>query len=383
MADYPRITGTIRPTPRNRVSGFLADLLELGAKGYDVGSTLQAGGPITEGKLSTPVSDLLGVPELQRTLNRISYNEPLTTGTGYTTRLRPDTLSAAMTVAPGIGPTVKAGAVGARMAGTALKDLATSDVAYRALNNALRRSGGLASAAPESEVSRIYQNTASPEALRIAQQRAALPVEKGGLGLPPDNTPMDRAKAMGAIDVYHGTDQENQILRSGAFDVSKDERNVGGIWTTTDKNYADWLASQKSGELPSVIKLKLLEAQGATEYDVLQEGIRVADEIGVDRPQNALEAQELLSGGYGWDSVISDVLHETKTPNLRISNFHDNWHSNPDYTTTAYVTKYPDLLRLTGAAFDPFRRNTTIATAMGVAAPDLLAKEKNEKKKKK
>jgi hypothetical protein len=144
MADYPRITGTIAPTPRNRISGFLADLLELGAKGYDVGSTLQAGGPITEGRLSTPVSDLLGIPELQRTLNRVSYNEPLTTGTGYTTRLRPDTVSAAMTVAPMAGPTAKAGAAGARMAGTALKDLATSDVAYNAAMNAMRRSGGMA-----------------------------------------------------------------------------------------------------------------------------------------------------------------------------------------------------------------------------------------------
>jgi len=144
MADYPRITGTIRPTPRNRVSGFLADLLEMGAKGYDVGSTLQAGGPITEGKLSTPVSDLLGIPELQRTLNRVSYNEPLTTGTGYTTRLRPDTISAAMTVAPMVGPTARVGAAGARMTGTALKDLATSDVAYNAAMNAMRRSGGLA-----------------------------------------------------------------------------------------------------------------------------------------------------------------------------------------------------------------------------------------------
>jgi len=144
MADYPRITGTIRPTPRNRVSGFLADLLELGAKGYDVGSTLQAGGPITEGKLSTPVSDLLGIPELQRTLNRVSYNEPLTTGTAYTTKLRPDTIAAAMTVAPMVGPAAKAGAAGARMTGTALKDLATSDVAYDAAMNAMRRSGGLA-----------------------------------------------------------------------------------------------------------------------------------------------------------------------------------------------------------------------------------------------
>ena len=157
MADYPRITETIRPTPRNRVSGFLADLLELGAKGYDVGSTLQAGGPITEGRLSTPVSDLLGIPELQRTLNRVSYNEPLTTGTGYTTKLRPDTVSAAMTVAPMVGPTAKAGAAGARMTGTALKDLATSDVAYNAAMNAMRRSGGLAEAISTDEIVKAIQ----------------------------------------------------------------------------------------------------------------------------------------------------------------------------------------------------------------------------------
>jgi len=42
----------------------------------------------------------------------------------------------------------------------------------------------------------------------LAQQRAALPVNQGGLGLAPDNTAMDRARAMGFdVDngVYHGT----------------------------------------------------------------------------------------------------------------------------------------------------------------------------------
>jgi len=37
-----------------------------------------------------------------------------------------------------------------------------------------------------------------------------------------------------------------------------------------------------------------------------------------------------------------------------------------------------DLLRSRFAAFDPFRRNAATAAAMGVAAPDLLAKEKNK-----
>lgn len=43
-------------------------------------------------------------------------------------------------------------------------------------------------------------------ALRLAQQRAALPVSEGGLGLPPNNTPMDRARAMGyTTEGYRGS----------------------------------------------------------------------------------------------------------------------------------------------------------------------------------
>jgi hypothetical protein len=35
------------------------------------------------------------------------------------------------------------------------------------------------------------------------------------------------------------------------------------------------------------------------------------------------------------------------------------------------------------AAFDPFRRSAAVATAMGVAAPDLMAEEAADKKKRK
>jgi len=43
----------------------------------------------------------------------------------------------------------------------------------------------------------------------IAQKNAALPIEQGGLGLPPNNTAMDRAKAMGFdIPTYHGTNAD-------------------------------------------------------------------------------------------------------------------------------------------------------------------------------
>lgn len=61
------------------------------------------------------------------------------------------------------------------------------------------------------------------EALRLAQQRAALPVSEGGLGLPPDNTPMDRARAMGfdTPSVHfsrHGIDAN--VLDSGKFAIA-------------------------------------------------------------------------------------------------------------------------------------------------------------------
>jgi hypothetical protein len=50
---------------------------------------------------------------------------------------------------------------------------------------------------PDTEFSRAHQ---------AAQQHAALPVEQGGLGLPNDNTAMDRALALGFdTDAYHGT----------------------------------------------------------------------------------------------------------------------------------------------------------------------------------
>ena len=49
-------------------------------------------------------------------------------------------------------------------------------------------------------------------ALKLAQERAALPVEQHGLGLHPRNTPAERAEAMGAVDYLHGTDRLDRFL---------------------------------------------------------------------------------------------------------------------------------------------------------------------------
>jgi len=59
------------------------------------------------------------------------------------------------------------------------------------------------------------------QALELAQQRAALPVEQGGLGLLSSNTPEMRAQAMGAIDYLHGTERLDRLLAGKSFDARK------------------------------------------------------------------------------------------------------------------------------------------------------------------
>jgi len=54
-----------------------------------------------------------------------------------------------------------------------------------------------------------------------AQKNATLPIEQGGLGLPENNTAMDRANAMGAIDFYHGTQRLDRLLEKKGIDPKR------------------------------------------------------------------------------------------------------------------------------------------------------------------
>jgi len=55
-------------------------------------------------------------------------------------------------------------------------------------------------------------------AMRTAQKNAALPIEQGGLGLPPTNTAADRAAALGFRDYYHGTERLDRLLEGKTLD---------------------------------------------------------------------------------------------------------------------------------------------------------------------
>lgn len=91
------------------------------------------------------------------------------------------------------------------------------------------------------------------KALAIAQENAAKPVRQGGLGLGPNNTPMERAQAMGYLDdAYHGTNKEFE-----AFNVNAGAGKTHGAGTFFSDN--PHVASTYSGGVDggAVIPAKL------------------------------------------------------------------------------------------------------------------------------
>ena len=54
----------------------------------------------------------------------------------------------------------------------------------------------------------LIREAPQAEALRLAQQRAALPVERGGLGLHPENIPQERANVMFPTSAFRGSNFE-------------------------------------------------------------------------------------------------------------------------------------------------------------------------------
>jgi hypothetical protein len=151
------------------------------------------------------------------------------------------------------------------------------------------------------------------EALMLAQQRAALPIEKGGLGLSPTNTAAERATAMGFDkNVYRGT-KANEVTHKG------------NVYVTDMPESANYYAGH-------VVQDEL--------YPMLtrHEGGNVMPLRGHADFVKQNNAAPLSTGGN---------RYEIKNEALR-SRF---------------------------AAFDPWRKTAATAATMGVAAPDLLAQE--------
>lgn len=93
-------------TPRNSLLGMLADTAKAS---YSPQRTQQMQG----------LMQFFGAPDVAATLDRLSYGEPLTTGKGFTTQMRPETVGALM-AAIGVMPSLKGVEVGAATVGRAI-----------------------------------------------------------------------------------------------------------------------------------------------------------------------------------------------------------------------------------------------------------------------
>jgi hypothetical protein len=260
------------------------------------------------------------------------------------------------------------------------------------------------------------------EAFNLAQQRAALPVSEGGLGLLGTNTAMDRAKAMGYTNpAYHGTNADFSIFNvegkgktsgGGAFvtdnpvvaetyvggagsggsimpllvrkdnllDVNARGRNWADIWT-------DQLSAKSKGKKYSLDDLGL-DRYSATTTDELAQ---IAPELGLkgasiknvrDLGPNShiFRGKEYLLNKYGivpdetWSNVTGKQFDEAR-------NYMDKFYKSQKSNITALQD--PSDIRSINAAFDPFRRNEPDILAGVAAAPaGLLAIEEEKPKKK-
>lgn len=432
----------IRPTPmENPILGLLAERLKQ-AQGFAAKPFGYSNPP------AEMLMNLLGIPAVQQTMERMAYGEPLTTGRGMTTQVRPEVAEAALTVAPAAGLLAKATksmpvgmsiknvgddilsyrgshqAPNARRYGATLDDLTKilPDDVYsaqgkqlygigdRTIDSEWRIAALKTRNKPDAEVEvyravpkgvkdindgdwvstskayakqhgestlngeydiitkKVKAKTLSTEgypyeygynkefefpqqsALDTAQKNAALPINEGGLGLPPNNTPMDRARAMGfETNVYHATDAPQDF---STFTPSVKGKMGAGVYTSFEPAYAErYAGGEMARTMPLMSRGEMANVDTRTEVSDL-----VRQQLANENPNfniqewKRLSNQELANRGYSGVDIDKERL---------VFN--------------------PSDLRSRFAAFDPMRRNESDILA-GLLPASLLADPETRRK---
>jgi hypothetical protein len=353
MADYRQLAGaltnsdTIQATPRNPVLGGVADLLGMA---YKLPEMPRMGVPGIDFLAANrkKVLDLLGMGDVQKTADALSYGFPVGTGKGMTYKLNPETIGAALAIAPFAGKAIRA-TEGLPIGGS-IKFI--DDVAPQA------------------------------EALRLAQQRAALPVEQGGLGLPATNTAMDRAKTMGGKDMVHFSRSggDYATLDSGKFAIAPFDAvgtHVGtpGAAMERFQNTTGYKVNN-----PDYVNDELRSVT----YPVTILGDRpMMNQNNMPFGEDDLNTLLRQQSGHNWSDIQGGKMsYQDMNAGLRKKLFEDQGYTSIPYFnevegkgSVSYIVP-PENIRSRFAVFDPFRRNAATAAIMGVAAPDLLATQK-------
>lgn len=263
------------------------------------------------------------------------------------------------------------------------------------------------------------------EAMRLAQQRAALPVEQGGLGLAANNTAEQRAKAMKFIrEMFHETEGKN--IEGGLLNF--DVKRVGAAASDEQTPYAMFLkphgesigiAKNQPSQMPVLVKSDLsdeniLKAFGdrqelqnyLNQFPDIKEATQAVRDLDnkmanyideISKKSNELyaqgkieEADKLLDSTNINSNLMKEFDARTnelaalskqkitdlfKSQGIGTVGLTNDAGAFGRKTLTEMVLNPEENVRSRFAAFDPFRRNAAIAAAMGVAAPNLLAQE--------
>ena len=262
-------------------------------------------------------------------------------------------------------------------------------------------------------------------ALDLAQKRAALPIEQGGLGLPADNTPQMRARAMNYTnEMFHETSGKNIEDGLLGFDVKR----VGAAASDEQTPYAMFLkphgqnigvVKNQISQMPVLVKSNLtdeniLRAFGNREElqnylnqfpEIKQatQAVRKLDDQMADYiDQISKKADDLYAQGKTAEAeklldstnINSNLMKEFdartnelaalskqkitdlfKSQGVGTVGLTNDTGAFGKKTITEMVLNPAENVRSRFAAFDPFRKDVATATAMGVALPDLLAAE--------
>ena len=238
----------------------------------------------------------------------------------------------------------------------------------------------------------------TPEAIEIARLNAAKPVEEGGLGLPLDNTSIDRARAMGyRIPFYHGSgDELTKInpLQGQPLDEYNRMRGGAGTFGATDPpEVAELYAPQRDGVVyPLIMRddamAKVTSKESPAKVGVIDFGEQqfsdaenlilelpdgrtvgppnLGDEVDItDYRLGQISTDELidLAEDYGLDSIASANVKDLG-PFFRSSTAKElETYGYRDVGGTQAVVRSEGQVRAPNAAFDPAQRGSPSLTA--------------------
>ncbi len=197
-----------------------------------------------------------------------------------------------------------------------------------------------------------------------AQKNAALPIEQGGLGLHPNNTPLDRARAMG-FDVdttyYHGTNNTPNFTKFKEGKNGIDELGKG-VYFTTHRDIAKTWASGFGNSVPNGRIIPVLLNTGKV-YDIHKEKYwpnpntrKELYQAFKEHPMNSdcsdsEEDQEILQDRRSY--MVKHKFNEL----LKIGGYHSVVDKSSQIPGQINIL-HPNRIRSIHAAFDPMKKDS-------------------------